>query len=334
MPRKGRALEKLVAHIESVLRGSGKAKVQSPAYVIDVVTGTKREIDVLITRDEGGSVRTIGFEVRDRKEKTGLAEMEAFKTKADNTRLDGKVFVSRSGYTKPALELAKKAAIRCLTLKEALSFDWLAPDAFGVVSTIRPTKVAYTIWPECEAAMLQEGKRLGLVPALEHMEITDSQGKAIDWASVGNLAWTRLCQTLGDGLHADFTGSRRATVQIETGQGYVLNVSWKGSTNHYPLRRIDATVEYSRDTEVLSNPFRLRNYTCQMQGKDIAQVAVGQQFEALDQNVRLVMVSIPGEGIKLSIEHESREARPGKLASEQSSGSHSEHESAKENDDT
>ena len=327
MPRKGRALERLVAHLESVLRNSSKAKVQSPAYLIDVVTGIKREIDVLIT-EEGGSNHKVGFEVRDRARKAGLPDMEAFKTKAENTCLDGKVFVSRSGHTEPALKLAKKAAIQCLTLKEALSFDWLAHDAFGVVSTVHHRIVAYRVLPEDEAAVLQEGERLGLVPAPEHMEITDSHGEAIDWASVGNLAWTRLCQTLGDGLHADFTGSRRATVQIDTGQGYVLNVSWKGSRKRYPLRRLDVTVEYSRDTEILSNPFQLRNYTCQMREKDIAQVAIGQQFEALDQNVRLVMVSIPGEGIKLSIEHEPRQGGPGKLGSEWSSGSHGKRESA------
>jgi hypothetical protein len=124
-PREGRSLEKLVERLEKALSSSENVKIESPKKLIDIVTGRKREHDVVITIDQGHHHVLISMECRERTRKVGSPQIEAFSKKCDHTGIDQGVIVSTSGFTKPALKKAKMEGIRCLSLGEALGFNWM-----------------------------------------------------------------------------------------------------------------------------------------------------------------------------------------------------------------
>ena len=100
MARAGRTLEMLVAHLERVLLGNEGVTVQSPGHLRDKITEEDREFDVLVTITRAHHVLHIAFEVKDWKRKVGSPEVEQFVTKTRDTDIQGKVFVSSSGFSK------------------------------------------------------------------------------------------------------------------------------------------------------------------------------------------------------------------------------------------
>ncbi|MBW8244017.1 restriction endonuclease [Muricauda oceani] len=116
MARKGRKFEVLVESLEKhALNKEGV--ISSPGYLMDEVTNQMREVDVLIETKIGTSNISIVLECRDRKMKQDLTWIEQLNSKLKDINADKIIAVSSSGFSKSALEKAKRYGI------ETRSFD-------------------------------------------------------------------------------------------------------------------------------------------------------------------------------------------------------------------
>jgi len=125
MANDGRDLQRLVRNIESA-KASGRKdlKIESPAYLLDKLTGQKREHDVLLTYNLNHHEVLMALECRDRSRPIGIDAVEAFRSKCESTGVHRGVMVSSKGFTKPAIAKAIIYNIACLTLDDAERFDW------------------------------------------------------------------------------------------------------------------------------------------------------------------------------------------------------------------
>jgi hypothetical protein len=124
MARKGRALELLVKSLEVHFSGE-EATIESPAFLVDRITGQKRELDVLVTKGLGHHQHRIAFECRDRKVPIGNPDVEGFKGKIADLDIQKAVMVSSSGFIKKAIEKAGFYGISCLELSDIDKADFL-----------------------------------------------------------------------------------------------------------------------------------------------------------------------------------------------------------------
>lgn len=85
--------------------------VESPGYLVDQITGQRREVDVLITKTTEGIMRRIGIECRDRSRFQGIGWIEEFYTKKNDIGLDLLILASSSGFTDTAIIKAKHYGI-------------------------------------------------------------------------------------------------------------------------------------------------------------------------------------------------------------------------------
>ena len=130
MARKGRTFELLIEHIEKVISHSDQIEIESPYFLPDKDTKSerKREFDVAIINHAHHQEMITCIECKDLKIKVGSPIVESFVTKVQATGVNLGVIVSKRGFSKPALEKAERYKIKCLTLEEALSFNWLSND--------------------------------------------------------------------------------------------------------------------------------------------------------------------------------------------------------------
>jgi hypothetical protein len=133
MPRRGRTFEELTALLEQALRTHPDVRVESPARVTDMVTGQSREIDVLLTIPLAHHTIRIALECRERSRPVGVPEVEAFLSKIQDTGINQGVIVSATGFASTARTKAEKHHIRCLSLNQVSSLEWLNTDHVAVL---------------------------------------------------------------------------------------------------------------------------------------------------------------------------------------------------------
>jgi hypothetical protein len=166
MPRKGRALEQLVAGLERVL-GPTDVVIQSPEYIVGRKTGERREVDVTLRTKAGSSDLLVMIECRDRKRRKGTARIEGTEwieqvaSKQEDVGANKAVAVCPGGFTKGARKLA---AAKQIDLRTVMSVT--APEVFG---WLRLETVSYRHW-NMEYRVIrfgvEEGHRLELEPEL------------------------------------------------------------------------------------------------------------------------------------------------------------------------
>ena len=109
----GLSLELVVAKIQQMMDlGS---KVTHNEVLVDRV-GNKRQYDVVIRGKFGGRPVLGVIECKDHSRKKGPSTIEAFAKKTENLGANLRLIVSRKGFTKQALTLAKHENIGCLSL--------------------------------------------------------------------------------------------------------------------------------------------------------------------------------------------------------------------------
>lgn len=126
MPRKGKALERLTALIESLLVPMG-GTVTSPAYLPDKVTGNRREVDIAIRLKVGTSPILVIVECRDRYGIEDVTWIEQLAQKRNDVNADKAVAVSSYGFSQPAIRKAEfyNIEIRKLDMLTAADVqDW------------------------------------------------------------------------------------------------------------------------------------------------------------------------------------------------------------------
>jgi hypothetical protein len=105
MPRKGRALEQLVAELKRVLGPTG-VTIQSPEFIIGRNSGKRREVDVSLRTKIGSSAMFVMFECRDRQGRQDVTWIEQVAMKQEDVGANKAVAVCPDGFTKGAQQLA------------------------------------------------------------------------------------------------------------------------------------------------------------------------------------------------------------------------------------
>lgn len=299
MPRAGRNLEMLVAHLERTLLGSDGVTVESPGFLPDKVTRQPREFDVLVTITKGHHCVHIAFEVKDQDSKIDSPLIEQFATKTSDTDVQDKFFVTSSGYFEPALVKAEHHGIKCLTLEYAVALPWFVASEFRC-ATWRNHTPNYRLILVDEASAIDEAKLLGLATTAKSgeprdMAIVDAVGNEIKWNHFGALAWQAICDGRSNEEMTQIWQSQQRikNVDLAVESSYPVFLVWKGSTQRHPICTIRVTVPY--EIEVQETPFAFHIYQFTT-GEAIAAIAQSGEFDVLGTKRTISIVEIGSKG--------------------------------------
>lgn len=280
-PRKGKALERLVAVIENVLNDASSSTVESPKKLRDRTTGRLREHDVVITLSDGHHSVLISIECRDRSRPVGVPEVEAFAAKCLDTNVNQAVIVSSSGFRKSALSKAEHLGVRCLGLTELESVPWLLARNF---TSIRRRLIANS-WKFCP-------KKDGVV-SKETLEIVAPDGSVLDPKALTANA-LRILQNVVSWNEGP-VNETELKFRVRT-DGFKLRDSATGKT--VATKFVDLTIKY--ETIVEAMPVKISQYHDQISGSAITDVAKA-DFQAGEHNLSMVIAYKPEEGGKVVI---------------------------------
>ena len=121
--KKGRSLERLIAHLERLQASDNCVVVTSPARLRDKSNGQLREHDVILEITFAHHKQIVAFECRDRSRPVGSGDVEAFYTKCQHTGVDKGILVSTKAFSKPAVTKAALLNIECFELEEVETFS-------------------------------------------------------------------------------------------------------------------------------------------------------------------------------------------------------------------
>jgi len=127
MAKAGRALEELVATLETLLSNS-PVEIRSPDFIMGKTTHTPREVDVSLRTRVGSAAVLVIIECRDRARPENVQWIDAIVGKQEEVGANKAVAVSRSGFTATARARAQAKGIELRTLEEVNSasvWDWL-----------------------------------------------------------------------------------------------------------------------------------------------------------------------------------------------------------------
>ena len=122
MPKRTNKFQKLITAIHACV--TNKVCVEESAFLVDRETGKEREVDILIKSQLGDYPVVLSIEVTNRSRRAGSGWVEEMAGKHQALLTDKLVLVSKSGFTKPAMQKARVRGIEALTIKEACATDW------------------------------------------------------------------------------------------------------------------------------------------------------------------------------------------------------------------
>ena len=275
--KRGRSLELLVSHLEKVLGYDTGVKVESPKRLPDLLSDRHRtrEHDVVLSVSHGHHKLTIALECRDHSRPIGVSQVEAFSTKCRHTGVDQGVLVSSKGFYKSAMEKADKLSIRCLSLEQATSFEWLLAPGIHLRRR-RPKRLS--IVALSEGAELQvSGKDLDLV---------DSQGTKVPPESLFGEILSAFEMVPWD-AEAD-SGTSELTAEP-----HGLFVFDRSSGRKTSISRLDCKLQYDTTAQLL--PFELVSYIDQKSGGLITEAALA-NVDTKNVSGRVVIIYNKDEG--------------------------------------
>ncbi|WOB78473.1 restriction endonuclease [Brevundimonas nasdae] len=127
--RPGQAFQDLVATIERAISGQTGVTMETNVLVRDA-DGDLREHDILLTHTEGLRVTKTAVECKDRGRKIGKPDLEAFRSKCEDTGIHKGVIVSSSGFAESAMKASRRTNIQCLELAKVDTFGWVGDAVF------------------------------------------------------------------------------------------------------------------------------------------------------------------------------------------------------------
>jgi len=117
MARKGRSFELIISTLEKAVLPEG-AKLLSPGFVTDTITGQPREVDILIEHKVGTFNVSVVIECRDRTPSQDVTWIEQIHTKTAHILANKVIVVSANGFTEPAIKKAKHFGIEARSCNE------------------------------------------------------------------------------------------------------------------------------------------------------------------------------------------------------------------------
>jgi hypothetical protein len=128
MPQRSNAFQRLIRRIYEQIKPEGATLTES-AILIELDTGLKREVDVLLELVPVADTPVrIGIECRDRTRKADVGWIDDLIGTYQRLPVDKVIAVSRSGFTPGAILKARMNSIEIRTLAQALDANW--PDEF------------------------------------------------------------------------------------------------------------------------------------------------------------------------------------------------------------
>ncbi len=124
MPKRTNDFQKLITLIEKQL-SSKNTKIVESKFLKDFRNNKEREVDIYIETIVNNHQVRIALECRDHQRKQGTTWIEQIDSKYQNLPIDKVIAVSKSGFYKPAYEVAKHSNIQLLTLEDAVEKDWV-----------------------------------------------------------------------------------------------------------------------------------------------------------------------------------------------------------------
>lgn len=124
MPKRTNEFQQLVLLLQSQL--SDAALVTESAMLTDLVHGDQVEVDVLVESEVSGIKVSVGFECTARSRPVSVEWVREMTCKHQTLPVDKTVLVSKSGFTKAALQRAAVNHALAIDLREATDADWAA----------------------------------------------------------------------------------------------------------------------------------------------------------------------------------------------------------------
>jgi hypothetical protein len=253
--KKGRALEILVGHLERVLTDSTYVTIESPKKLRDVTNDSLREHDVVLTITQGHHEVLVAIECRDRARPITSNQVEGFWKKCQDTGVNQGVIVSPKGFWKKALTKAQHLGIRCLSLDNALCFNWLVPPGI----TIFHRNLLHTHWtiiPESAVKELLKGENPVLV-APDDAEVT------LD------ILQANVIRKLNDTPIETASGRRKVRFFFKPGD---IRLRLPRGNQTVAIEHVVAEVEY--EVSITLAPFDLKRYADAVSGETITDAAI------------------------------------------------------------
>src|SRR6266496_913807 len=123
MPKRTNDFQTLIAFIEKELAPLG-VKVTESAELSEAADSSEREIDILIETEINHHPVRIAIECRDHKPPQDVTWIDAIIGKYRDLKIHNIVAVSKSGFTRSALEKAARVGIRALTFEQVFETNW------------------------------------------------------------------------------------------------------------------------------------------------------------------------------------------------------------------
>lgn len=211
MARKGRELEELVALIEGVLVPQG-AVVESPGFIEDRVTGSRREVDVAIRMTVGSAEVLIVVECRDRgvEDVTWIEQLVA---KCRDIKAAKVIAVSSTGFSAGARQKAEHEGIELRQVEDlspAAVSGWIQVPC--MTQYLKRVEVRYALlrpdpaWPGDREAL---GRALRAKPTdlAEKIFVHKETGVACSF----NVVWSHVArdERIYEGVPTDGTAVER-----------------------------------------------------------------------------------------------------------------------------
>lgn len=282
--KKGRSLETLVAFLEKQLNSDPDVIIESPKRLTDVMTGRKREHDVLLTYKRSHHKLVVAIEYKDRSRPVGVSDVEAFDLKCKHTHVNQGIIVSAKGFTRSALVKAKKLSLRCLKLEETDKAEWLASDASVVFFSKKFLVAKYS--PVLTRKPDQN---------IDNYVVCDSSGTVVTEEAIrNNLA--KIAQSLPDG---ELGKENTETLFFKT-DGFFLRALDNDMT--LPIGGIAVRVTYV--SEVCESKFHTKSYVDTADEAVITKMATAAINLSGETKEVLITESSDGNHLRLTIRQE------------------------------
>lgn len=251
--KKGRTLELLVESLEKNLNDSGNVVIDSPKRIKSKINSNSREFDVVLSLSQSHHELIIAIECKDRKTPVGDPEIEGFFQKCEAVNVNKGMFVSTSGYTKSAIKSAIHYGIKCVSIDDIDTVDWLANDAMVVVHTKRFLVAKYKV-------MLTKYPNEGF----NNFIICDAHNNEITNESIKNNLAISMDSFPCPELNKEFTHQ----IQMRTDNAYIV---CSESAKKWSITGLIVDVTYV--CEVSESAFKIQSYTDNMNNLALAEVA-------------------------------------------------------------
>lgn len=155
---KGKIIERIVALMHTYPDTSVKVEQNVRLPPLMNSSGTKREIDVLLTREVAGHTIQIAIECKNEQRPIDTPKIDAFAKKLQRIGIPNGIYVSASGYTKDAIEYATVDGIKTFTLKdltEEVLYASLVEAFHSIVYLFCQVIIVYVTTPSQTFTLLQ-----------------------------------------------------------------------------------------------------------------------------------------------------------------------------------